>query len=200
MERRINGWNVWGIEQRISNSLLSSLIADQELNRIQFLKCKLGIESFVNNFFKLFIVYSVAVTLGIGKETLLLHLGFLMIRTFAYGVHAKTSSGCIFMSLCQFVGIPFFMKQAVFMPKFILMILGIFSFIILWKYAPGVTAKNKIKNDERRKKLRKKALICCIGVMLVGAILPVFSANLIITGNLLATCCVLPYFNQKGGK
>jgi accessory gene regulator B len=198
MEIKSTIWNLWQLESRVSQRLLKTLVGDKQLDRIQFLKCRLGVEVFVNNSFKLLIIYGLALLLGTEKSTLLLHSSFLGVRTFAYGAHAKSSSGCIMISSLLFLGIPLLFSSGFRVTKFMLFLLSIVSNLILLKYAPGSTKKNKIIGESKKRLLKRKACLNGLTISIFGLSMPLGAANLIVIGNLLASCCVLPHvINEK---
>ena len=196
MEVKSNVWNLWQLESKVSQRLLDAMTGGTQLERVQYLKCRLGVEVFVNNSFKLCIIYGFALLLGIEKSTFILHVSFLIIRTFAYGAHAKSSSGCILISSLLFLGVPFLLSDILQVPQFGLFLLSIVSNLILLKYAPGTTKKNKIVEESRKKLLRRRACLSSLIVSFIGLFMPLRVANLIIFGILAASCCVLPKVNK----
>nr|OTP50531.1 hypothetical protein A5881_001955 [Enterococcus termitis] len=172
MEKNI--WNLWNVESYISNLILSFIIdGHEELNRIDYLKCKLGIESIVINVSKLLFIYSTAFLLNIGFETFILHLSFLTIRVFAYGDHAGSSFGCIVTSILLFVGSAGVLTGGILIPMEGLIFLQVINGLILSKYAPKATSKNPIGSDEKKKRRRMQALSSCLIMTVIMICVPV---------------------------
>lgn len=199
MDIKMTGWNLWGIEHRLAKRVLERLTAGEAMSEQKFLKCKLGIEALINNMFKLSIVYAVAFVMNTFLATLFVHLGFLAIRTFAYGAHAKSSVGCIGISTLALVGLPLLIQKTFLFPRVVLLLAALLIAYGLWEYAPGTTAKNKITSEVKKKRLKKRALFSCFLTIVISSLLPLLEANLLLIGNLLAVCCIIPVFIKKGG-
>lgn len=197
MEKNI--WNLWNVESYISNLILSFIIdGHEELNRIDYLKCKLGIESTVINVSKLLFIYSTAFLLNIGFETFILHLSFLTIRVFAYGDHAGSSFGCIVTSILLFVGSAGVLTGGILIPMEGLIFLQVINGLILSKYAPKATSKNPIGSDEKKKRRRMQALSSCLIMTVIMICVPVLLIqNLMVIGNVLSGMSVLPLKIKK---
>ncbi|MGX7263557.1 accessory gene regulator B family protein [Enterococcus crotali] len=197
MEKNI--WNLWNVESYISNLILSFIIdGHEELNRIDYLKCKLGIESIVINVSKLLFIYSTAFLLNIGFETFILHLSFLTIRVFAYGDHAGSSFGCIVTSILLFVGSAGVLTGGILIPMEGLIFLQVINGLILSKYAPKATSKNPIGSDEKKKRRRMQALSSCLIMTVIMICVPeLLIQNLMVIGNVLSGMSVLPLKIKK---
>nr|WP_242700696.1 accessory gene regulator B family protein [Enterococcus sp. DIV0212c] len=168
------------------------------MNRIDYLKCKLGIESIVINVSKLLFIYSTAFLLNIGFETFILHLSFLTIRVFAYGDHAGSSFGCIVTSILLFVGSAGVLTGGILIPMEGLIFLQVINGLILSKYAPKATSKNPIGSDEKKKRRRMQALSSCLIMTVIMICVPVLLIqNLMVIGNVLSGMSVLPLKIKK---
>lgn len=188
----LNIWNLWNIERTVSQGILN-LIIKEEMNQIDFLKCKLGLEAFVINITKFLIVYTVAIFFKVVIATSIFHISFLLIRTFSYGRHAKTSLGCVSSSLLLFVGLPVLCQSGILIPSYLLFYVRLLSLLLLLKFSPGVTDKNKLSKSNRKKELRVKSMISwgvLNGLCLITA--SVLTENLIVLGMLFASIYVIP--------
>ncbi|ALS02216.1 hypothetical protein ATZ33_12730 [Enterococcus silesiacus] len=187
-------WNLWNVESYISNRILNYILEGQEeLDRIDYFKCKLGIESIVINLSKLLFIYGTACILNIGIETLILHLSFLSIRVFAYGDHAGSSFGCIITSILLFVGSAGVLTGGLLIPVEGLIFLQVINGLVLSKYAPKATSKNPIGSDEKKQRRRIQALGSCLIMTIIMICVPVLLIqNLMIIGNILSGISVLP--------
>ncbi|MCB5954888.1 accessory gene regulator AgrB [Enterococcus sp. CWB-B31] len=197
MEKTI--WNLWNVENYLSNKILAFILEGQnEIDRISYLKCKLGVESIVVNLSKLLFIYTTALILNVGFETLILHLSFLTVRVFAYGEHAGSSFGCIISSILLFVGFAGLLVGGLLIPESGLLLLQLINLLILSKYAPGVTSKNPVGSEEKRRRRRIQAMCSCILVTAFALCVPVLLIqNLLIVGNFLSSVTVLPVLSKK---
>ena len=109
-----------------------------------------GLEALYITITKTIIIFGVALILGILKETLLIMLSYNIIRTTAFGMHAKKSwhcyviSGTLFIGmaiLCKYVDISFYVK----------LIIYAFSVVTIFLYAPADTYKRPLLNAKKRK-------------------------------------------------
>ncbi|TFJ44229.1 hypothetical protein CKN80_07850 [Carnobacterium divergens] len=197
MEKTI--WNLWNIENYLSNKILLLILEEpNEMDRISYLKCKLGVESIVVNLSKLLFIYTTALILNIGVETFILHLSFLTIRVFAYGEHARSSFGCIISSILLFVGSTSLLVGGLLFSEEALLLLQLINILILSKYAPGVTSKNPIGSEEKKRRRRIQTMCSCIVVTAVAMCVSVLVIqNLLIVGNFLSSVTVLPVLSKK---
>lgn len=137
------------------------------MDRIQFLKCKLGIEIFLINFTKFILVYGVAFILHTLVLTAIFHFSFLCIRVNAYGAHAKKSWVCSIISVIVFVLVPK-LAYSLTIPIYISIIIALLSIYNIYKYAPGSTKKNKINKSNKQKKLKIRSLLTCIIILIIS--------------------------------
>ncbi|WP_086348577.1 accessory gene regulator AgrB [Candidatus Enterococcus clewellii] len=197
MEKTI--WNLWNVENYLSNRILAFILEGRnEMDRISYLKCKLGVESIVVNLSKLLFIYTSALILSVGVETLILHLSFLTIRVFAYGEHAGSSFGCIISSILLFVGSTSMLVEGLLFSEGALLFLQLINVLILSKYAPGVTSKNPVGSEEKKRRRRIQAMCSCMVVTAFAMCVPVLLIqNLLIVGNFLSSVTVLPVLSKK---
>lgn len=185
-------WNIWNIEELVSQKLLI-LVDKNKMDHIDFLKCKLGLETFIINPCKLTIIYTCAIILNIFFYTLIFHISFLLLRIFSYGYHAKTSLGCIISSLIMFIFIPYSIYHFFLLPPITLYILSVLNIFLLSQFAPKKTKKNYIGDKQKQLQLKKKAVLTCFIISFFAFLIPSLTLqNLIILGNSLAVCLVLP--------
>lgn len=79
------------------------------LDHIQFLQVRLGMQIIVGNFFKILVTYSISIFLSVFLFTLVTHLSYMLIRYNAHGAHAKSSILCYIQSILTFVFVPYFL-------------------------------------------------------------------------------------------
>jgi accessory gene regulator B len=179
-------------EETIANYIVEKLKEKQDLSRIQELKCKLGIEVCLTNLGKGFVVYLVAALLQVLPLTILFHSAYFIIRISARGVHAQKSSTCTWVSVLLFVLLPLVVNE-INLSKIVPLVVSLFVYICLYRYAPQGTKKNQVGTIELRKKLRNRALVgYSICVALIFGTDSTMIMNQVFFGSLLAVVCILP--------
>lgn len=109
-----------------------------------------GLEAIYLTFTKTIIIFALAFILGIFKDMLLLLIFYNIIRTTAFGMHAKKSIHCLIISSIMFIGGGLLCKY-VDINIYVKLIISLISFICLIKYAPADTYKRPLINAKKRK-------------------------------------------------
>ena len=109
-----------------------------------------GFESLYITITKTIVIFSIALLLGIMKEVFLILIFYNIIRTTAFGMHAKKSSHCYVISIVMFIGMGLICKY-VEINLYVKLILVAFSYITLVLYAPADTYKRPLLNAKKRK-------------------------------------------------
>lgn len=165
------------------------------LEHIEFLKIRLGLQAVAINFFKALVTYGVSILCHLFLYTLTVHLSYFFIRLYAHGAHAKSSFLCHVQNLLLFVLLPWLIGYMQVSPL-IMYILAIMGFIILVIYAPAETKKQPIPE-----RLRKGKKIKTIVVTLLLLVISVFFSEpyqqLILLGIVLISVVQLPIFFPK---
>lgn len=190
MEEKAQLLNLWHIEKRMSTWLVEKLPIHKEHDQNLYIKVKFGADVFMNNLLKTMFIYGLALYFEVFITSLIFHISFLLIRRYAYGRHAKNTFYCMCISVLLFICLPYLIHQTV-LPLYLLMTLNIFSLTILSIFSPGVTVKNKIRDDKKKQELRKKVRITGIVLIAIQVLLPITMAKLIASGMLLAACLTI---------
>ena len=167
----------------------------QNLNHIDYLKVRLGMQVFVTNLFKGIVTYGLAILLHIFIYTLTVHITYFLLRRFSHGAHAKNSLLCHVQNIFFFILLPWLLVKYD-IPFWFMLFLIILGWIFVLKYAPAATRKQPIKHS--RKRLLK---IKSISLMTLYLILFLFVSepfNLLIAyGAFLQSATLLPIFFPK---
>lgn len=178
--------------EKISAQIATNITDYRELERIQYLKMKLGLETLLINLSKGVIVYGVAVISGIFTLTLITHLTYSILRRSSGGLHAKSSFVCTMVSITMFVVIPYFL-QRVAIPFSLLMLFFVFCMICISKYAPADTENHPLIGVERREQLRRRSIKTCFVLMTIAVIIPFHMIRtLIVAGIVMQIVMILP--------
>lgn len=109
-----------------------------------------GLEALYITITKTIVIFSIALILDIIKEVFLILLFYNILRTTAFGMHAKKSSHCYIISIVMFIGMGFICKY-VSINLYIKLIVVAFSYITMLLYAPADTYKRPLLNVRKRK-------------------------------------------------
>jgi accessory gene regulator protein B len=165
-----------------------------------------GLEAIYLTVTKIVIIFILAFILGIFKDMLIIMIFYNIIRTTAFGMHAKKSSHCLIISILFFIGGALIAKY-VDIPSYIKISLSCLLFICLIKYAPADTYKRPLLNARKRKIYKIFTLINgIIYLILIVVFRDSAISNYLFLGLLEATLMIhpliyrmfqLPYNNYK---
>ena len=171
--------------ERVSEYLLAKFMVEEKLDHLDFLKCKLGLELLLINLSKIALIYTASFLTRMIVETAAVHIPYMILRNFAFGVHSESSFRCSLYSLLFFIGIPAIIKNGVILQESSL-------FVLIAAYAPGDSSKYKV-GVKRRKKLKKESILVFLlfgAVMAMG--IPLLYKNLIFAGLAIEILMVIP--------
>lgn len=146
------------LAEEIALKLVTRINRHNGIDNLHFIKMKYGLEVLLINLFKTFLILIMAEVLGILKGTLIIMLSFAFIRSYAFGVHAKSSINCTIVTfLCFFIGanIPKFLN----INNYKVLIMFIITMSLLFLYAPADTEERPLVGKNLRRKLKRKALL-----------------------------------------
>lgn len=165
-----------------------------------------GLESLYITITKTIVIFSIALILGIIKEVFLILVFYNIIRTTAFGMHAKKSSHCYIISIIMFIGMGFICKY-IGINLYIKLVLVAFSYITMILYAPADTYKRPLINAKKRKNYK---IITIINSLIYISLIIIFRdksiSNYLTMGLLDASLMIhpltyrmfqLPYNNHK---
>ena len=148
--------------------LAKQLQIRNNLDNIEYLKMRLGMQVVVSNFFKAIVIYGISILCNLFLYTLTVHLSFFLIRHFAHGAHARSSLLCYLESLFYFVLLPWIVGY-IKVPSEIMYTLSLIGLVLIIIFSPSATKKQPIPQ-----RLRKGKKIKAIAVTLLLLIISVF--------------------------
>ena len=140
------------MKEKFINNGINFISKYQDCNDLKIKKIKYGLEGIYSLVLKLSTVIIIAFLIGIIKETLLFILFFAGLRSFGFGLHAKSNLACWLTTILFYNIIPLLIAHIA-IPKYISYIVIAISFIIFSLYAPADT--------EKRPLIRKNVRIKC---------------------------------------
>lgn len=163
------------MKEKFVNSSISFISKYQECDDLKLKRLKYGLEGIYSLIIKTIVVIIISIFTKTIQETILLILFYAGIRTFSYGMHAKSNLACWISSIIIYNIIPLFISKLI-LPNYIsYIILGIALIsMILW--APADTPKRPLI----RKNQRIKCKILSIIIVLIYTLIYLFSNNILI--------------------
>lgn len=148
-------------------------------------KLRYGLEGIYLTIQKLVVIAIVSIIIGIFKEVFITLILFNIIRFTGFGFHAEKSIQCLFISLFNFVILPYVLIK-VMIPKTICVIICFICIVSYLLFAPADTVKRPLPNLKKRR-IRKWSTVL-IGIIYTLLIIIFF--NTFITPLLLSSLIV----------
>lgn len=168
------------MKEKFIKSSLIFIMKYQECDDLKIKRLKYGLEGIYNLILKLIVVLIIACLTQTIKETSLLILFYAGIRTFSYGMHAKSSLACWITTILIYNGLPFLIANTTMPTHLGYTILGIsFIFMLLW--APADTPKKPLIREKQRLKCKIMSLI----VIIIYTIIFSFNKTTIINNSII---------------
>lgn len=139
------------MKDKILNKCMNSVrekypnYSQDKLDEIEY-----GLEAIYLTFTKVIVIFSIAYILGVLKEIVIVLLFYNLLRTTAFGMHAKKSWHCYLISISVFVGGAMLCKY-ININVYVKLVLSSISFICMILYAPADTYKRPLINSKKRK-------------------------------------------------
>ncbi len=152
-----------------------------ELDEVKLEEIEYGLTGLYLSITKIIVILVLTILMGIMKECLCFMLIYIIIRTNAYGMHAKNSWICLIISTLSFIGVPLCAIYLV-IPWQIKYLLGILTICYIFKYSPADTHKRPIISKQIR--LRHKLLATTTAIIFV-------ICSIMISNNFLSNCFLM---------
>ncbi len=178
----------------------------KELCQEDIEKLRYGLEGIYLTVTKLIIIAIVSLVLGILKEVIITLLLFNLLRFTGFGFHAEKSIQCLFLSLVQFVFIPYALLNISISKSFavIICILCILNYLL---FAPADTINRPLPNVKKRKIRKWSTVIIGISYSILllvfsdSFLCPLFLSSLIVEAIVINPLIYIvfkqPYNNYK---
>lgn len=163
------------MKEKFVNSSINFISKYQECDDLKIKKLKYGLEGIYSLVVKTFVILIIALLTKTITETALLILFYAGIRTFSFGMHAKSNLACWITSILTYNGLPFLIVNFR-IPELIGYIILGSALISMILWAPADTPKKPLI----RKKQRQKCKVLSILVVLLYTLIFTYSNNHII--------------------
>lgn len=161
------------IEEKLAKKLVGHLI-QRELSTKEEKILVYGWSVLLINLLKITVVGMISALLGIFLETFVMLIAYTMLRTYAYGFHAKNSLNCTLISIGIFNLLPFLMiyglnRIQISNQVFLLILYSVFLIdaILIYQYCPSPTQmKDRWKKaDIMKKKFQALGMLICLALV-----------------------------------
>lgn len=140
------------MKEKFVESSITFINKYEECDDLKLKKLRYGLQGIYSLIVKLTVVIIISIITNTIKETLLFLLFYAGIRTFSYGMHAKSNLGCWITTITIYNVIPLIIRNYNMPNTFSYIVLGI-SLISMLLWAPADTPKKPL--------IRKKQRILC---------------------------------------
>ena len=159
------------------------------LDYIQFLKVRLGMQVVAGNIEKTVVLYGLSYFFDLLIFTFLTHISYFLLRIFAHGAHAKTTLQCHIQNILYFLFLPWLVLHLPFSTN-IFYFLAMISFLLVISFAPAATKKQPIPKQVL-------SILSFIVIITIALTLEeVFKKN-VISGVVIEAITLLPIFFPK---
>ena len=157
------------MKEKFVNSSINFVSKYKTYNELDLIKLKYGFEGLYSLILKTTITILASIILNVFQETLLLMLFYLGLRTFSYGLHAKSNIACWITTLTIYIGIPI-LSKFITIPIIISYSILIISLISMILWAPADTPKKPLIRKIQRQKCKIFAIIVAIAYIIIFTI------------------------------
>ena len=133
-------------------------------------KLLIGATVILFNMLEVCIVFTLAFLLGILKETMLFTIMFVPLRMLAAGVHCKTGSTCLLITVIFYIGSSLLCKYCPIRISYAI-ILGIMCIIAFLKYAPADTENRPILGEKHRRMIKIKTISIAVLILVINILI-----------------------------
>ena len=146
---------------------------------LAYKKMALGMEVLIINVTKLIVIYLLAAVLWVVVQTAILHMAYIAIKRCSFGLHALNSTVCTVVSCCLFVITPWAL-QGVGINNIAVTAIFIPVIVCLLMYAPADTKARPLIGPAVRAKLKRKAVVSGIILMVAALLIPYNDVKLLL--------------------
>lgn len=178
------------IPKKISSLIIKFIKNNSNIDDDNTEVIEYGLNLFLSTLIKFIIVLFLASLFGITKYVLLSIVSFGLLRTFAGGIHLKSSFGCL-------IGIIFIYFSAVYISLYLsfslmfIYILFLCEIILIFLYAPADIAEKPILSKTQSKKLKRYSIYTILLFFIMAIYVPSHIVRNIIAISTFIECVTL---------
>lgn len=164
----------------IINKTMNTIKRYSDFDNTKLAEIKYGLESLYTAITKLVVILFINFLLGSIKEFIYIYFFYGLLRFSGFGLHAKKTSHCWFLSLIILVSVPLMVKY-IEIPRHIC--ISLMTFLLIWIiiFAPADTEKHPLINKKKRILYK---IICSLNA-LIYLIIVILSKNIYLSNILL---------------
>ncbi|MBK1809913.1 accessory gene regulator B family protein [Clostridium sp. YIM B02505] len=180
------------IMEKLADNIAMKINKVIQKDGIELQKVKLGIEILLINISKFILILLISIKLHLVIETTIITIVLWVIRSKAFGLHAKNSIICTITSLMLFVTGGYVSNLMEF-NKYLIFCIFIIINIALYMYAPADTEYHPLIGQALRQSLKKRSVITGVILMIIALVSPNYViTNLITLASIFEVLSILP--------
>ena len=164
---------------------------EKDLDKVKLAEIEYALDGMYRTLSKTIIILFVAYLIGHLKDTIIFMLFYIPIRSFSFGFHANSSIVCLIFSLISFLFLPWIFSGLL-IPFAIKITLYIICLIVFIIFSPSSTKKRKIKNKEKRIRLKIISSLITVIYFIISLFVNSRTGNIILCTLLFQSLMISP--------
>lgn len=167
------------LTERVSDIIAERLNKNLNKEGLDLMKMRLGIQIIVLNLAKFMVIFFTAAQFNLLKETVFMSLVFGSVRRSSFGIHATNSIICTITSLTIYL-LGSYISYNIEINNYFVFTIFLLINLLLYKYAPADTEKHPLLGKKLRSKLKRRAVITGVFLMILTLIIPIQPVKIMI--------------------
>lgn len=186
------------MEHMLAGKITEWCLKRKEMSETQAVAVTYGIELLFNSLFKLIGLLLLGIIFHRTWDVILSIGCFSLLRSFAGGVHMKTSLGCFLSMVCVWILSCVGAEYITYLPLAVMIALTVLIVVLIKRYAPFFTQNNPITDEKILRKKNIGAVVTASALLAVIWLVPVWRLKMIMLIPVtLETLSMLPCWHGK---
>lgn len=186
------------MEHMLAGKITEWCLKRKEMSETQAVAVTYGIELLFNSLFKLIGLLLLGIIFHRTWDVILSIGCFSLLRSFAGGVHMKTSLGCFLSMVCVWILSCVGAEYITYLPLAVMIALTVLIVVLIKRYAPFFTQNNPITDERILRKKNIGAALTASALLAVIWLVPVWRLKMIMLIPVtLETLSMLPCWHGK---
>lgn len=186
------------MEHMLAGKITEWCLKRKEMSETQAVAVTYGIELLFNSLFKLIGLLLLGIIFHRTWDVILSIGCFSLLRSFAGGVHMKTSLGCFLSMVCVWILSCVGAEYITYLPLAVMIALTVLIVVLIKRYAPFFTQNNPITDEKILRKKNIGAVVTASALLAIIWLVPVWRLKMIMLIPVtLETLSMLPCWHGK---
>lgn len=186
------------MEHMLAGKITEWCLKRKEMSETQAVAVTYGIELLFNSLFKLIGLLLLGIIFHRTWDVILSIGCFSLLRSFAGGVHMKTSLGCFLSMVCVWILSCVGAEYITYLPLAVMIALTVLIVALIKRYAPFFTQNNPITDEKILRKKNIGAVVTASALLAIIWLVPVWRLKMIMLIPVtLETLSMLPCWHGK---